>query len=329
MKLWGWVNQKPSGQERIRISLPFEELAKHGWETSYGRRPGYAFRDNDVIVGCQIALAEAAVPWTRTCGALDGPFMVFETDDDYLGLPPYNPAHREWSSKDQRFGYIAAMRVSHRIVTSTDYLANLLYDQTGHPDIVVAHNTVPGWMLDLPKAQNDRLIVGWAGGTSHRGDWEWSRDGVRKALTQLPDARLRFVGGDYRSTVRLPFHRMEYVPWMDDTDAYWASPALGFDIGLAPLMPSAFNRAKSEIRLIEMGARGIPVVAQCHGIYEHHVQHGVTGFLVKDKKEWTAAILELAKDEDLRTQMGAQARLQARDHTIEVRWREYEEAFTP
>src|SRR5215211_4841425 len=151
MKIWGWVNKKPSGQDRIRIGLPFEELAKHGHETSWGRVPGFAFRENDVIVGCIIALNEAAVPWTRTCGALGGPFMVFETDDDYLGLPAYNPAHKQWSDPNQRFGYIASMRVSHRIVTSSDYLAELLYEQTGHPDIVVARNTVPASMLELPR----------------------------------------------------------------------------------------------------------------------------------------------------------------------------------
>lgn len=329
MKLWGWINEKPSGQDMIRIRLPFTELAKHGWETSWGRVPYFAFRDNDVVVGCIIAQPQAAGDWTRRCGVLDGPFMVFETDDDYLGLAPYNSARREWENADQRFGYIASMRTSHRIVTSTDYLAQLLYEQTGHPDIVVARNTVPASMLEIPKPQNEHLVIGWAGGSSHEGDWAWAKDGVRRALTKLPEWKLRFIGMDYRPTMRLPADRLEYVPWTTDVEEFWHSDALGLDIGLAPIMPSAFNRSKSEIKLIEYAARGIPVVAADYGIYRSFVKHGETGFLVKDKKGWTAAIMELAHDEDLRTEMGAQARLQATDHTIEARWPEYKEAYTP
>lgn len=327
MKLFGWVAPYENGVDQIRIHQPFSELQKHGWETSYNKHPEWAFIDNDVIVGCRIALADAAVPWTRACGAPSGPFMVFETDDDYLNLAPYNPARREWSNPDQRFGYVASIRTSHRIVTSTEYLAQLLYEQTGHPDIVVARNTIPASMLELPKAQNEHLIVGWEGGSSHRGDWEWWKDGIRRAMVKLPEATFRFIGADYRDLLRAP--RMEYVPWTGPVQDYWHSDALNLDIAVAPLRPEPFNRAKSEIRLLEAGARGIPVVANRYGIYEKYVKDGETGILVSNKKEWTAAILELAQDDDLRTEMGAQARLQARNHTIEARWREYEEAYTP
>lgn len=332
MKIFGWINEEiqgKAGNARIRIGVPFDELNNHGHEATYDMVPGWAFRDNEVIVGCRIAKPEASMPWVRTCGAMDGPFMVFETDDDNLGLSPYNSARRFWSKPEIRANYLANMRVSHRIVTSTNYLANLIQDQTGHPDVVVARNTVPGWMLDIGKIQNQNLIIGWAGGSSHQGDWEWARDGIRKALVRLPDWKFRIIGYDYRKGLRLPEDRMEYVPWFLSVDDYWRSDALGVDIGLAPIMPSEFNRSKSEIKLIEYAARGVPVIATRYGIYEKFVKHGETGLLVSNKKEWTAAILELATDHDLRESMGAAARLQARNHTIEARWREYEEAYTP
>ena len=327
MKIFGWIGEQNSGVDQIRIAQPMTELAKHGHTTSWDKIPGWAFRDNDVIVGSRIALPEAAQPWTRACGAPDGPFMVFETDDNYLGTNRYNPAHKQLSDPDTQFGYRASAGVAHRIVTSTDYLADLLASQIGHPDIVVARNTVPAWMLEVPKVQDRSLVVGWAGGASHRGDWEWWRDGIRRALVKLPDWRFRFVGTDFRSLLRAP--RMEFVDWVDTVEDYWRSPALNMDIMVAPLRPEPFNRAKSEIRLVEAGARGIPVVANAFGIYEKYVKHGQTGFLVKDKRSWTDAILTLARDPDLRAEMGAEARLQARQYTIEARWSEYEEAYTP
>lgn len=332
MIIFGWINEEvvgKAGNARIRIGVPFDELNKHGHQATYEMRPGWAFRDSDVVVGCRIAEPEASMPWVRTCGAMNGPFMVFETDDDHLNLPPYNSARRFWNRPEIRAYYLANMRVSHRIVTSTDYLANLLQDQTGHPDIVVARNAVPGWMLDLPKPSNNHPTIGWAGGSSHEGDWEWAKDGIRKALIQLPEWNFRFIGMDYRKTLRIGEARLEHVPWFNSVDDYWRSDALGLDIAVAPIMPSAFNRSKSEIKLIEYAARGVPVVATNYGVYSEFVKDGETGFLVKDKRQWRDAILTLARDPDLRERMSAAARLQARDHTIEARWREYEEAYTP
>lgn len=331
-RIFGWLNHtQPNAVDFIRIVQPLNKLKEQGWEVSYDRIPGWAFRDSDVVIGGRVALPAAAQPWTRFTGMPDGPFMVWETDDDYLGTNRYNPAHAELSTPDLKFGYIASARVSHRLVTSTDYLAELLYEQTGHPDIVVARNTVPDWMIDLPRTipGDGELVIGWAGGSSHRGDWEWWGDGIRKALVKLPDARFRFIGADYRKILRMTSDRLEWVPWSGDTEDYWRSPALELDIAVAPLRPEPFNRAKSEIKLIEYGARGIPVVANRFGIYEKYIKDGETGILVSSKKEWTAAILELAHDRDLREQMGAQARLQASKHTISARISEYQDAYTP
>lgn len=335
MKIFGWTTEEvgakaTSGLAYIRVKLPLDELAQHGHEVAYAPMHTYEQGDADTFIGCRIAKSPPSRFWTHACGMPGGPFCVFETDDDNLGISPTNPApYKFWGQPEHRTNYLNNMRVSHRIVTSTEYLRGLIADQTGHPDVVVARNTVPASMLEIPKPQNPRLVIGWAGGISHKPDWEWSRSGIRKALVQIKDSTVRMIGADYRPMMRLPADRTEHVDWFPDVGQYWHSPALGFDIGLAPLAPLAFNRSKSEIRLIEYAARGIPVVAQDYSVYSGFVKDGETGFLVKTQKEWTEAIIELADDAALRERMGAAARLMASQHTIQARWKEYEEAYTP
>ena len=342
MRIFGWAADE-GGLARIRLQLPLDELANHGHEVSYGTIFEREHGDSDTIIGARVALQKPSMLWAHACGMMNGPFCVFETDDDNLNISRYNrygdkgaeSPFQFWSRSDVRYYYMANMRIAHRVVTSTPYLADLLQDQTGHPDIVVAPNCVPGWMLELPrswerfKEDPASVTVGWAGGASHEGDWYWVKDQVRRGMVMSPSlTRLRFVGVDYRKGFRLPPDRMQYVPWFKNVDEYWEK-GLDFDIALAPLRPEGFNKAKSQIKVLEAAARGIPVIASDYGPYSDFVEDGFTGILCKKPKDWTDAIVTLAKDEKLRRIMGINAWVKAREWTIENNWETYQEAYIP
>jgi glycosyltransferase involved in cell wall biosynthesis len=82
--------------------------------------------------------------------------------------------------------------------------------------------------------------------------------------------------------------------WFEDTNAWLRN--VDFDIGLAPLVPSVFNQAKSPIKTAEYAALGIPAIASDVGPYPGFVEDGVTGFLVRQPHEWAAALKALADD---------------------------------
>ena len=64
------------------------------------------------------------------------------------------------------------------------------------------------------------------------------------------------------------------------------------DIALAPLeMGNIFCRAKSEIKFVEAGALGLPVVASDIAPFRDSITPGEDGFLAADEGESVVAIV--------------------------------------
>jgi glycosyltransferase involved in cell wall biosynthesis len=157
--------------------------------------------------------------------------------------------------------------------------------------------------------------VGWAGGISHSGDLEVIADVVKELagevdwvfLGMCPDALRPFIA---------EFH--PGVP-MDRYPAKLAS--LGLDLALAPLEFNPFNEAKSNLKLLEYGVLGYPVI--CTDIVPY--QCGLPVTRVKNRyRDWVSAIREHLADPDASKTKGAALRNAVlEDWTIErhmARW---------
>lgn len=76
------------------------------------------------------------------------------------------------------------------------------------------------------------------------------------------------------------------------------------DKGQVSYKENMFNKAKSELKIIESGMKRKALIAQNYGIYKELLQDGVTGILVSDdKKGWHKAIKLLVNDEKLRNEL--------------------------
>ena len=90
----------------------------------------------------------------------------------------------------------------------------------------------------------------------------------------------------------------------------WITRRNGWDIGLAPLTETAFNRAKSAIKALDYAALGMPTLASDIGPYRGSIADGPGGLLVPNTPEaWYAAISRLVRNPGLRRILaeGAQA----------------------
>ncbi|MGE0082352.1 MAG: glycosyltransferase [Thiohalomonadaceae bacterium] len=172
--------------------------------------------------------------------------------------------------------------------------------------------------VPLDAGADDLRRVFYHGSASHEAEVRWLRPVVEEALNR--DERLVFeiVGGSdvYRLYRGLPrvnvVHPMKWPAYQ----AFLATP--GRHVGLAPLMASRFNRARSYTKFFDIthcGAAGIYAAGSACGDV---VRAGLDGeVLPMDEARWVEAILALARDDARRLAMvqNARERVQALAHT--------------
>jgi len=161
-------------------------------------------------------------------------------------------------------------------------------------------------------AEPDRPIrLVYAGSPSHADDLEFLHEVMTQLRSELPGRlELDVVGGEPRGTGEAWYHRREipagqasypdYVALLRRWRADW-------DIGVAPLLDTPFNRHKSDLKFLEYTGLGLPGVYSDLEPYRTVVD-GSTGLVRRnDVAAWSEAIVRLAQDAELRDRMRTRA----------------------
>lgn len=231
-------------------------------------------------------------------------FKVYELDD-YLPNLPLKSAHRANMPKDILKSLRKGLSFVDRFVVSTEPLAEALSGL--HGEILVVENRLPvNWWggLQTQRRQGKKPRVGWAGGAGHTGDLELISDVVR----DLADEVEWVFFGMCPESLRPYIHEFHEGVMIEQYPAKLA--ALNLDLGLAPLEINLFNECKSNLRQLEYGACGIPVV--CTNV--RPFQSGLPVTLVRNRyKDWVDAIRMHINDLDATYKLGDE--LQAKVHS--------------
>ncbi|GLQ48880.1 glycosyltransferase family 92 protein [Dyella flava] len=241
------------------------------------------------VTDAQVKLLESYRDFSRA-------FKVFELDDLIQQIPIKSQFHG-LMPKDIVKSLRRSLSTVDRFVVSTDALAEEF--KGFHSDIRVVLNRLPvNWWGDMPKSERRvgrKPRVGWGGGSSHRGDLELIADVVRDLANEVEWVFFGMCPEKLRPYIH-EFHNG--VP-IEEYPRKLAS--LNLDLALAPLEENVFNECKSNLRLLEYGACGFPVV--CTDIVCYQGDLPVTR--VKNRyKEWTAAIRTHLSDLDATARMG-------------------------
>lgn len=222
-------------------------------------------------------------------------FKVYELDD-YLPNLPLKNVHREMMPKDVVKALRKAVGLTDRFVVSTAPLAEQFADM--HDDIRVVLNRLPiDWWGGLrgQRRKGAKPRVGWAGGSSHRGDLELIADVVRELADEVEWIFLGMCPEKLRPCVHEHHHGVSIGEYPA------ALAALDLDLAIAPLEDNLFNACKSNLRLLEYGACGFPVV--CSDIVCYRGELPVTR--VRNRfKDWVDAIRMHLADLDATAKMG-------------------------
>jgi glycosyltransferase involved in cell wall biosynthesis len=267
------------------------------------------FAGYDVVV-----VQQPSTPaWRRAITDLQraGVVVLFEIDD-YIQAVRKIKTHESRAYFDEPTIKAAElnMRLCDGIICSTPYLERRY--RAFNRNVWVCRNGLDLQRYTLERPVRDGVTIGWAGGVGHRdavGPW---LDAVRDVLRRRPQARFVTVGRAFADELVHEFgaQRCLAIPY-SPLEAYPAAMTL-FDIALAPSADDGLFRGKSDLRWLESGAMGIPLIADPR-VYAD-IEPDVTGVHARNPAEAKAALLRLIDDPVLRARIGAAARDHVRTH---------------
>jgi len=257
----------------------------------------YAITDTDS--------ADAVAAHCRDRGAR----LLYDIDDDLLHIPRDHP---EAAMLRPRARVVARMlRHADAVWTSTAPLAASLRDVCR--SVRVVPNGLDERLWGAPGIERARLgpvRILFMGSATHEKDWAV----IASALARVAGA----FGGDVVfdmvgvvGPVTLPDWVNRVAPSMIGKASYpgfvdWITHHTPWDIGVAALADTDFNRGKSAIKLMDYAALGLAVVASDMPAYRTALTASDGGLLVANTEAaWFEALCRLIRDAQLRRRLAA------------------------
>lgn len=257
--------------------------------------------------------------------------VVVDVDDYFLGVPAYNIG-----SLGDYSNVFETMRAADLVTVSTPFLAEA-YSRF-NPKVRVLRNRLDWEMwADAPQqseVERRRVRVGWMGQRRYSaGNLNVLKGVIGPFLERHPEVEFVAAGDNLvHADLGVPDGRRYPDRRVTTTSVGFrhfdlADITACMDIGLVPLERNNFNEGKSHLKGMEYAACGIPCVATPTESYRHWVEPGVNGLLAKRGNDWLRHLELLVSDDDLRREMGRNARARAEASTIQEHVGEWEDTY--
>jgi glycosyltransferase involved in cell wall biosynthesis len=301
-----------------RSLVPMQALAHRGHTVHVEERHEVAnprmLLDFDVVHFCRSCHLPMQVIARHLRRA--GVGVVWDNDDDIRTIPA---GHAMQSGMRGSVGQhivsdmSSMMRLSHVVTAPTEALAERYRRLSRGGDVRVIENFLPP-TFERPERvmpHGSAVRIAWLSSFEHQSDLEQLRlrETLEHLLTRHAHVEVVGIGLD----LGLSSRRYEHVPF----SVYAALPTLlaHVDIGLAPIADVEFNRIRSDVKVKEYAAVGVPWLASPIGPYAG-LGEEQGGRLVADD-QWQAELERLIADADERRRLGFRGRQWAEGERIE------------
>jgi glycosyltransferase involved in cell wall biosynthesis len=212
-------------------------------------------------------------------------------------------------------------RAANLVTTPSVALAELHAEASGREVRILPNQLPPTFARPERVMPHQGVRIGWHAMPTHAASFAALelRETLEHLLARHAHVSIVAIGVDLEIRSR----RYEHVPGIP----YGVLPQqiVHFDIGLAPLAHTAVNEARSDVKLKEYAAAGVPWLASPIGPYAGRgEQQG--GRLVADG-DWFSAIEALMNDADTRRVLTQRGLRWAAGETIEAHVDVWEQAF--
>ena len=243
--------------------------------------------------------------------------LIFEPDliEQHRAVQNLSPSDQIQHANGVR-RYLETLQASDTVVTATPLLAefarrrgkpahvhrnSLGQEMFAHADRLLAQRR--------QRLRRNEVVIGYGSGTpTHDVDFEEATAALITVLNRFHQAQL-WIAGPLTIPPELEHFgtRVRRFPLMDWRG--WFELVGKIDIALAPLeQNNLFSRAKSEIKFVEAGILGVPLVASNSDPFRDSITEGEDGLLVADEVGWTRALTSLIEQPERRARIGERAR---------------------
>jgi|688.fasta_scaffold27356_2 hypothetical protein len=207
--------------------------------------------------------------------------IIYEVDDIVFkdDIPDYNRCKDAFVKQEIIDSILEIMGMMDEITVTCQYMKDYYINKTGNKKITVIPNYPPKFWLDrfynkeriekLYEKNKKRPRILYAGSGTHIDvtNRTGMKDDFAHVVDEIIKARKKFKfvwKGCYPLAVK-PFienGEMEYIDWSPLMDLPKSLYDIGCNASFAPLIDNVFNKSKSNIKMIESGAFGMPGVYQ-------------------------------------------------------------------
>jgi hypothetical protein len=308
-----------------RVIVPLQEMARRGHTVHWpGDHTFLTLRDGgtpawDAMHIQQMHDEEGLEIIARMRRA--GVAVVWDTDDDISAVTRGSEAwHRQGGRRGIKRHFkraLQAARSAHLVTTTNEHLAQV-YREQGVEHVVAVENYLAPEDLQHPRKRHRGVVIGITAAGEHEPDLRRMKLGetLERLLERHDGVRVVAIGADLRLRSE---HRYTHTDGVEIDELIPAE--CEFDVGLAPLRDTRFNRARSNVKVKEYAAAGAMWLASPVGPYAGMGEEQ-GGLLVGDD-EWLAVLEALLVDGDRRRALTVRAHAWVRGQTIRAgaaRW---------
>jgi glycosyltransferase involved in cell wall biosynthesis len=266
-----------------------------------------------------------------------GKKVIIDLDDNYLDIPESNLIYDRFKEKKHERAFLSTiLSFADAITVSTEPLKERIHTHIKHvhgidkPIFVLPNmNDIKDWDFEPIVNNIDKVVIGYTGSNSHQDDLKMCLPAIAKLMKKYPNLYLEMIGSVPKDRVKETFGYagfddagLERIKLLPATATFKEYPQYlseqKWDIGICPLVDTAFTRSKSHIKWLEYSVFKLPTVAS--RVYPYFMQlkgrktivDGKTGLLARNN-EWEAKLEKLITNPTLRKELGENAYNQVKD----------------
>lgn len=261
------------------------------------------------------------------------PYIV-EFDDFIQHVSPHNLAgYPAWNpSTLYIYRAMETAKTAFALTVSTPQLAREYFAY--NPTIYVVPNYLDEekWSNPIVKRNDGKIRIGWAGGNAHGDDLKMVSRVIHRLVKEGKSKIIFETIGMTRQELAgvFPFQEfsascphcgyegeLHHFPGEGQDNYPIIMAGKGWDIALAPVIDNSFGNCKSDLKIKEYAAAGIPVVASAIVPYREAAKLGAMVSLVDGFDEWYNGIKYLIEHPSVRDEMIKKNREWIKDYWIQ------------